>query len=109
VEVWDELKVILARLRDEQPGALMSYPTLDADEARQPPFTIGWHHGPPRPLRICTSASQTPSRSLSGPFPIPQTARRSALPNLASSPTCSTRVKMGLGWTVQPPSSRCDA
>jgi hypothetical protein len=40
VAVWDELKVILARLRDEQPGALMSYPTPDVDEGRQPPFTI---------------------------------------------------------------------
>jgi|SRR5208283_3217068 len=38
--VWDELKVVLARLRDQQPGTLMQYPTPDVDEGRQPPFTI---------------------------------------------------------------------
>lgn len=39
--VWDELKVVLARLLDQQPGALMRYPGPDVDEGRQPPFTIG--------------------------------------------------------------------
>jgi len=39
--VWDELKVVLARLRDQQPGTLMQYPMPDVDEGRQPPFTIG--------------------------------------------------------------------
>jgi hypothetical protein len=38
--VWDELKVVLARLRDQQPGTLMQYPMPEADEGRQPPFTI---------------------------------------------------------------------
>jgi hypothetical protein len=38
--VWDELKVVLARLRDEQPGALMLYPMPEVDEGRQPPFVI---------------------------------------------------------------------
>ena len=38
--VWDELKVVLGRLRDEQPDALMQYPTPEADEGEQPPFTI---------------------------------------------------------------------
>src|ERR1700678_2149092 len=38
--VWDELKVVLARLRDQQPGTLMQHPTLEVDEGRQPPFTI---------------------------------------------------------------------
>jgi hypothetical protein len=38
--VWDELKVVLARLRDQQPGALMQFPTLKVDKGRQPPFTI---------------------------------------------------------------------
>jgi hypothetical protein len=38
--VWDELKVVLARLRDQQPGTLMQYPMLEVDEGRQPPFTI---------------------------------------------------------------------
>jgi hypothetical protein len=38
--VWDELKVVLGRLRDEQPDALMEYPTPEADEDSQPPFTI---------------------------------------------------------------------
>jgi hypothetical protein len=40
VAVWDELKVVLARLRDEQPGALMQFPMPDVDEGRQPPFSI---------------------------------------------------------------------
>jgi hypothetical protein len=34
--VWDELKVVLARLRDEQPAALMLYPMPEVDEGRQP-------------------------------------------------------------------------
>lgn len=38
--VWDQLKPFLARLRDQQPGALMQHPTLEVDEGRQPPFTI---------------------------------------------------------------------
>jgi hypothetical protein len=38
--VWDELKVVLARLRDQQPGTLMQYPMPEVDEGRQPPFTI---------------------------------------------------------------------
>jgi hypothetical protein len=38
--VWDELKVVLARLRDRQPDTLMQYLTPDVDEGRQPPFTI---------------------------------------------------------------------
>ena len=38
--VWDELKVVLAGLRDEQPGALMLFPMPEVDEGRQPPFVI---------------------------------------------------------------------
>src|SRR5215831_6715637 len=37
---WDGLKVVLARLRDEQPGVLMQYPMPEVDEGRQPPFGI---------------------------------------------------------------------
>jgi hypothetical protein len=40
VAVWDELKVVLVRLRDEQPGVLLGYPMPDVDEGRQPPFSI---------------------------------------------------------------------
>jgi hypothetical protein len=39
VAVWDELKVVLAQLHDQQPGPLMRYPGLDGD--REPPFQIG--------------------------------------------------------------------
>jgi hypothetical protein len=38
--VWDELKVVLIRLRDQQPGALLGYPMPEVDQGRQPPFTI---------------------------------------------------------------------
>jgi hypothetical protein len=38
--VWDELKTVLARLRDEQPGALTLYPMPDVDQDRKPPFRI---------------------------------------------------------------------
>lgn len=38
--VWDELKVVLVRLRDQQPGTLTRYPMPDVDEGGQPPFTI---------------------------------------------------------------------
>lgn len=35
---WDELKVVLARLSDEQPAVLMGWPNLVADQV--PPFSI---------------------------------------------------------------------
>ena len=41
---WDELKVVLVRLREEQPGVLRGYPTLELDPGRVPPvppFGIG--------------------------------------------------------------------
>ncbi len=41
---WDELKVVLVRLREEQPGVLLMYPTLELDPGRvpsAPPFGIG--------------------------------------------------------------------
>jgi len=40
VTVWDELKVVLVRLRDEQPRALHGYPMPEVDEGRYPPFSI---------------------------------------------------------------------
>jgi hypothetical protein len=40
VSAWDELKAVLARLRDSQPGTLTGYPTLETDHSRQPPFAI---------------------------------------------------------------------
>jgi hypothetical protein len=40
VAVWADLKIVLARLRDQQPGALALYPTLEVDEGREPPFAI---------------------------------------------------------------------
>jgi hypothetical protein len=38
--VWDELKIVLARLRDEQPGTLTSYPMPEVNRDRKPPFRI---------------------------------------------------------------------
>jgi hypothetical protein len=38
--VWDELKVVLVRLRDQEPGALLGYPMPDVDDGRQPPFQL---------------------------------------------------------------------
>jgi hypothetical protein len=40
VAVWEELRAVLARLADERPGELIQYPAPEADEGRQPPFTI---------------------------------------------------------------------
>jgi len=40
VAVWDELKVVLARLQDQQPGLLTRYPMPEVDQGRYPPFTI---------------------------------------------------------------------
>src|ERR1700758_914038 len=37
---WNELKAVLLRLRDEQPGVLMQYPMPEVDEGRVPPFGI---------------------------------------------------------------------
>jgi hypothetical protein len=38
--VWDELKPVIARLLDQQPGALASYPLPDFDLAGPPPFKV---------------------------------------------------------------------
>ena len=38
--VWDELKPVIARLLEQQPGALTSYPAPDWDEGRIPPFKL---------------------------------------------------------------------
>jgi len=38
--VWDELKPVIVRLRDQQPGALARYPSPDSDLARTPPIKI---------------------------------------------------------------------
>ena len=38
---WDEVKVVLVRLREEQPGVLTLFPGLEVDEGRVPPFSIG--------------------------------------------------------------------
>jgi hypothetical protein len=40
VAVWDDLKVVLIRLRDQQPGTLLGYPMPEVDEGRHAPFTI---------------------------------------------------------------------
>jgi hypothetical protein len=40
VSAWDELKPVLVRLRDEQPGTLMQFPMPEIDENRQPPYAI---------------------------------------------------------------------
>jgi hypothetical protein len=41
VGIWDELRVVLARLRDQEPSPLTRYPSLDSDEGGPPPFTVG--------------------------------------------------------------------
>ena len=38
---WDELKVVLVRLREEQPRVLTSFPGPEVDQGRVPPFRIG--------------------------------------------------------------------
>jgi hypothetical protein len=40
VTVWDELKMVLARLSEEQPGVLRSFPMPEVDKGRVPPFMI---------------------------------------------------------------------
>lgn len=37
---WDELKQVLARLRDAEPGALQQFPDPGIDDGRFPPFEI---------------------------------------------------------------------
>jgi hypothetical protein len=37
---WDELRVILTRLRDEQPDDLLGYPDLARQEGQPPPYQI---------------------------------------------------------------------
>lgn len=38
--VWDELKVVLVRLSEEQPRVLLGYPMPEVDKGRVPPFRI---------------------------------------------------------------------
>jgi hypothetical protein len=38
--VWDDLKAVLVRLRDDQPGVLVQFPMPEVDEGRAPPFKI---------------------------------------------------------------------
>ncbi len=40
VAVWDELRLTLARLLEEEPGALTGYPDPSRSEGGQPPFAI---------------------------------------------------------------------
>jgi hypothetical protein len=52
--VWDEVKQAISRLRDQQPGALMSYPSLEELTDRTPPFEIrlaSWAAGTAEELR----------------------------------------------------------
>ena len=37
---WDELRVILTRLRDEQPGVVLAFPNPSRQEAQPPPYQI---------------------------------------------------------------------
>lgn len=39
-KVWDELKGVLARLREQRPNPLTFYPSPDIDRDRRPPFKI---------------------------------------------------------------------
>jgi hypothetical protein len=52
VTAWDELKVILVWLREEQPGVLRQYPTLELDPGRVPPV-------PPFGIRLAPWAAAT--------------------------------------------------
>ncbi len=38
--VWNEVKLALVRLRDQEPGSLTGYPMPEVDEGRHPPFDI---------------------------------------------------------------------
>jgi hypothetical protein len=49
---WDELKVVLVRLCDEQPGVLLMYPTLELDPGRVPPV-------PPFGIRLAAWGAAT--------------------------------------------------
>jgi hypothetical protein len=40
VTVWDELKPVIVRLRDQQPGALARYPSPDSDVERTLPIEV---------------------------------------------------------------------
>jgi hypothetical protein len=60
--VWDELKVVLARLRDEQPGALMMYPMPEVDEGRhRQPHAPAWLRHPARRLGNLRHARPRPA------------------------------------------------
>src|SRR5579875_1945486 len=40
VAVWDDLTGALRQIRDQQPEALLGYPSLDSGRDRRPPFRI---------------------------------------------------------------------
>jgi hypothetical protein len=40
MSVWDEMKPVIASLREQQPDALARYPSLDSDLVRTPPIQV---------------------------------------------------------------------
>jgi len=49
---WDELRVILTRLRDEQPDDLLGFPNPSHQEDQPLPYQITRRHTPMLPLTI---------------------------------------------------------
>ena|SRR5215472_7288390 len=99
---WDELKVVLVRLQDEQPGVLMSYPMPEVDKGRVPPFMI-WL----APWGAATAAELHRQfgddvKLKVGALPYPLGAPPRPRPATARPLACSTPRKSRLSWTARP-------
>jgi hypothetical protein len=100
--VWDELKVVLARLRDQQPGPLMQSPMPEADEGRQPPFVIGlepWAAAVAEELHRQFGADV---ELTVGALPYPPGRPPPPRPPPARPRTCSTRTRSRPSWPAPP-------
>jgi hypothetical protein len=101
--VWDELKIVLAELRGQEPDPLTSYPAPEFDQGRQPPFEIGlaaWathiaellHDRFGDDVTLTVGALRYPERTLTQ-----EPARLVRIPTPVLNPGQAT-----LGWTTPP-------
>ena len=107
--VWDELRLTLARLLEEQPGALRGYPDLSRSEGGPPPFAIRlapWAEDVAGELskRFGDQVDLTV-----GALPTRRTVRRVGVSGggaaRVSPQNCSTRARPRPSLTAQPPSA----
>jgi hypothetical protein len=100
--VWDQLKVVLAELQQQDPHPLSSFPGPESDQGRRPPFEIGlaaWatpiaeqlHDRFGADVRLTVGALRYPQRTL-----VHEPARLVGIPTPILDPDQAT-----IAWTTQ--------